>query len=120
LRFVSEAGPAVVEADRVALEQALNNLVVNAIEAIDHAGGEVIVRVGRGGGVARLSVDDNGPGISAELGDRMFDVFETTKARGMGLGLPLTKQIAERHGGRLTWRSRLPRGTRFEIELPSP
>ncbi len=119
LRCVPEAISTRIDADRVALEQAFNNLVVNAIEATG-AGGEVIVRVERAAHTARFIVEDNGPGVSAELGDRIFQVFETTKARGMGLGLPLCKQIAERHGGRLIWRPRLPQGACFEIELPLP
>ena len=63
-------------------------------------------------------VEDNGPGVAAEIADRLFEPFETTKPRGMGLGLPLAKEIAARHRGRLTWAPVAPHGARFELELP--
>ena len=49
-----------------------------------------------------IGVEDNGPGVAPEIAERLFEPFETTKPRGMGLGLPLAKEIATRHGGALT------------------
>ena len=115
---VGEAGPVVVNADRIGLEQALANLVLNAVEAAPAKNGEVIVSLTRRDGRAVIGVDDNGPGVDPEIAERLFEPFETTKPRGMGLGLPLAKEIAARHGGALTWRPRAPDGTRFELELP--
>jgi two-component system sensor kinase FixL len=104
--------------DRVGVEQALANLVLNAIEAAPASEGEVRVSLLQMGELALLTVDDNGPGVDPEIADRLFEPFETTKLRGMGLGLPLAKEIATRHGGSLTWRPASPRGARFALELP--
>ena len=114
----AEAGPLVVRADRIGLEQALANLVLNAVEAAPAKNGEVLVSLTKRDGRAVISVDDNGPGVAEEIAERLFEPFETTKPRGMGLGLPLAKEIAARHGGALSWRPRSPHGTRFELELP--
>jgi two-component system, LuxR family, sensor kinase FixL len=110
-----------VRADRVAIEQALNNLVTNAIDAAsecEEARGRVVVRISRDGEKAILRVDDNGTGVAPEIADHLFEVFETTKPKGMGLGLSLTQEIARRHAGRVGWRPLRPQGTSFFIELP--
>jgi C4-dicarboxylate-specific signal transduction histidine kinase len=123
-----EATPDVV-ADRIAVEQALNNLVTNAIEAsaerIDRSGvgperrsGRVLVRLRRHANRVVLQVDDDGPGVAPDIEEKMFEVFETTKPGGMGLGLPLTLQIARKHSGRLEWRPLKPHGSSFLMELP--
>jgi two-component system sensor kinase FixL len=74
--------------------------------------------VERRGAIAAVVVEDNGPGVAAEIAERLFEPFETTKPRGMGLGLPLAKEIAARCRGRLNWRPATPHGARFELELP--
>jgi two-component system sensor kinase FixL len=110
-----------VRADRIAIEQALNNLVTNAIDAASEGGearGRVVVRISLDGENAILRVDDNGTGVAPEIADHLFEVFETTKPKGMGLGLSLTQEIARRHAGRVGWRPLLPQGTSFFIELP--
>ena len=107
--------------DRIAIEQALNNLVLNAIE-MAHADApgvrNVWLRVSKYGDSARLEVEDDGPGVSPEMAARLFEPFETTKPRGMGLGLTLAAQVASKHGGQLEWRPRLPQGACFTLELP--
>jgi signal transduction histidine kinase len=113
-----DPGPLRVAADRVGVEQALANLVLNALEAAPQGRGEVLVRLERRGEWAALVVEDNGPGVAAEVAERLFEPFETTKPRGMGLGLPLAKEIAARCRGRLSWRPVAPHGARFELELP--
>ena len=116
----SAALPHVI-ADRIAIEQALNNLVTNAIDAASECGearGRVVVRISRDGEKAILRVDDNGTGVAPEIADHLFEVFETTKPKGMGLGLSLTQEIARRHAGRVGWRPLRPQGTSFFIELP--
>jgi two-component system sensor kinase FixL len=108
-----------VKADRIGIEQVLNNLVANAIDAASErrdARGTVIIRIAaRGGGVV-IQVDDNGPGIAPEIADSLFEAYQTTKPRGMGLGLTLSLQIVQKHSGRLS-RADVPEGTRFEVEL---
>ena len=117
-RAAGEAGTVNVRADRIGLEQAFANLVLNAIEAAPAKNGEVVVSLTKRDGRAVIGVEDNGPGVADEIAERLFEPFETTKPRGMGLGLPLAKEIATRHGGALSWRPRSPHGTRFELELP--
>ncbi|MGH6795244.1 MAG: ATP-binding protein, partial [Methylocella sp.] len=81
-----------VRADRIQIEQALNNLVANAIDAASErtdARGLVAIRVARRGDRVVFQVEDNGPGVAPEMVDRLFEAFHTTKPRGMGLGLPL-------------------------------
>ena len=110
-----------VRVDRIAIEQALNNLVTNAIDAASECGnakGKVVVKTARDGEKAILLVDDNGIGVAPEIAGHLFQVFETTKPKGMGLGLPLTHEIARRHSGRVGWRPLQPQGTSFFIELP--
>jgi two-component system, LuxR family, sensor kinase FixL len=109
-----------VTADRIQIEQVLNNLVVNAIDAASErkdARGIVVVRVARRGDRVVVQVEDNGPGVAPEMADSLFEAYQTTKPRGMGLGLPLSLQIVQKHAGRLWWEPMVPEGTRFLVEL---
>jgi signal transduction histidine kinase len=63
-------------------------------------------------------VEDNGPGIPAETRDRIFEVFYSSRGGGTGLGLPIAKQIVERHGGTIEVETEVGRGTTFRIRLP--
>ena len=111
--------PLHVIADKVGVEQAISNLVRNAIEAVAEAGGgSVAVGLEMRDGRAVVAVEDDGPGVAAEIVGRLFEPFETTKARGMGLGLPLAREVASRQGGRLAWTPLAPHGARFALELP--
>jgi len=107
----------VVEVDRIAIEQAVNNLVANAIDAAAEGGRHVWIRLSRHPGGCAVSVHDDGPGVDPEIADRLFEAFETTKAKGMGLGLPLTMQIARKHEGRIFWRAGDGAGAVFVLEL---
>ena len=110
-----------VKADKVQIEQVLNNLVANAIDAASErsdARGRVIIQVAARGDTVVMRIEDNGPGVAPELADRIFEVYQTTKSRGMGLGLPLSLQIVQRHGGRLWWEPNDPEGARFLVALP--
>jgi signal transduction histidine kinase len=98
----------------------LLNLVSNAVEAVDDAG-HVRVRVHRGAGRERftVSVADDGPGISPENQQKLFQEFFTTKGgKGTGLGLPVTAKLIREQGGRLTFHSVPGRGARFVFALP--
>jgi signal transduction histidine kinase len=70
------------------------------------------------GELVQIAVSDNGPGIPADLRDRVFLPYFSTKTTGMGLGLPIVHQIVSDHGGRIRVEDNAPRGTRFVIELP--
>ena len=56
--------------------------------------------------------------MTPEIADRMFEAYQTTKPRGMGLGLHLTKEIVQKHAGRIWWEPAVPEGTRFVVEQP--
>jgi signal transduction histidine kinase len=112
-----------IEADGVQIEQVLINLVANAIDAAAErldARGRVIMRVvAKGGDAIMLRVEDNGRGVAPDLADNIFDAYQTTKPRGMGLGLHLSRRIVQRHAGRLWWEPVTMGGARFVVELPT-
>jgi signal transduction histidine kinase len=93
--------PAVM-ADRTQLQQVVVNLAVNALQAMGQGGTLVLATDLTEEGEIRLTVTDSGPGIPAENLDRLFDSFFTTKAGGMGMGLPICRTIVEGNGGRVS------------------
>jgi C4-dicarboxylate-specific signal transduction histidine kinase len=110
------------QADGVQIEQVLINLVANAIDAASErsdARGRVIIRIAANASAIMIQVEDNGRGVAPELADNIFDAYQTTKPRGMGLGLHLSRRIAQRHGGRLWWEPIRTGGARFVVELPT-
>jgi signal transduction histidine kinase len=115
--------------DTAQIQQAVTNLVMNAIQATE-PGGLVTVRLDAAEPDAksaqmdspyiRVSVIDSGPGLSEDVVERIWEPFFTTKpsAEGTGLGLSITKDIVDEHGGLVTVLSRPGEGSRFEILLP--
>jgi nitrogen fixation/metabolism regulation signal transduction histidine kinase len=110
--------PLVVAIDEAQIRQALVNLLRNAREAMED-GGTVRLELELSDGQVVLDVSDDGPGIPEDVRSRIFDPFFTTKATGTGLGLPLTKQIVEAHGGAIRCERRDPHGTRFRLSFPA-
>jgi two-component system, LuxR family, sensor kinase FixL len=109
-----------VKADPIGIEQVLNNIVGNAIDAAAErrdARGRVVIRAIDRDGWAIVQVDDNGSGVTPELAESLFEAYQTSKPRGMGLGLTLSRQIVQQHGGRIWWQPIAPEGTRFVVEL---
>lgn len=113
---VGEAPPT-IRGDPNKLRRVLDNLVKNALEAVERGPGLVrVAATTRGPGKVRIVVEDSGPGIPE--GTDVFALFETTKASGTGLGLPICMQIVAAHGGDIRHASRPSGGTVFSVELP--
>jgi signal transduction histidine kinase len=108
----------VVDAHYDALERALRNLVLNAVEAQEVEGGRVDVTVAREAGLALVRVEDRGPGIPPELMEEIWNPDVTTKSRGTGLGLALVRQTVAHHDGEVSAANRPGGGARFEVRFP--
>jgi signal transduction histidine kinase len=108
-----------VMADRVQLQQALMNLMVNGIEAMRDTTGELSIKsqLDKGGHVL-ISVSDTGVGLPTGKADHIFDAFFTTKSQGTGLGLAITRSIVESHGGRIWANANSGPGATFQFTLP--
>ena len=107
------------EADRVQLQQVLMNLMLNGIEAMQVTGGDLTVTSKRTeDGRLLISVSDSGVGLSSDQAERIFEAFVTTKPRGTGMGLSISRRIIESHGGRLWASSNSGRGATFQFTLP--
>ena len=107
----------VVQADEVQIEQVLMNIILNAAHA---SGEEGVVRIDiyPNASTVQLTVSDNGQGMSAEVRDRAFEPFYTTKAKGTGLGLSICRRIMEVHRGRIELQSEPGKGTTVVVEFP--
>jgi signal transduction histidine kinase len=114
-RFASE--PVIIEGDVFALGRVYRNLITNAIQATQ-AGGRVTITTARTGDKVEVSVTDTGSGIPAERLGAIFDDFVTTKKRGLGLGLAISKRIVEQLGGTISVASEFGKGTTFTIRFP--
>jgi PAS domain S-box-containing protein len=121
VEFESPADDVVLAADSAQIEDAVLNLILNAIEAIDGEG-RITVRIRREDGEenveAVIEVSDTGHGISEENLSRVFNPFFTTTKGGTGLGLPAVRRIARAHGGRVEAESEIGEGATFRIYLP--
>jgi two-component system, LuxR family, sensor kinase FixL len=97
------------------------NVIRNAIEAVaDCINRErwVQIRLRRIDGEVQVEVEDNGPGVSPDIAQHLFEPFETSKLRGMGLGLSLSREMIKAHGGSLEWDATVAVGARFVLRLP--
>ena len=103
--------------DPMSIEDALLNLVINAIESID-GNGRVTVRLLTNDDEALIEVSDNGCGIPAQDRPRIFEPLFTTKLDGTGLGLAAVRRTATAHHGRITFKTRIGRGSKFVLALP--
>lgn len=108
-----------VRFDERLVKQALMNLLLNAVQALEgRPGSQLILRTRLEGDFARIDVIDNGPGILPELCDRVWEVYFSSKRGGTGLGLPTARRIAEEHGGSLAFDTEVGKGTDFVLRLP--
>jgi two-component system sensor histidine kinase HydH len=108
-----------VPADAAQLTQALVNLVINALQAVEHDGRvEVTVRRDEPDGVLTVAVRDTGPGIPTDKQSAIFEPYFTTKAEGSGLGLWIVQQIVTAHGGAVEASNAADGGAVFAVHLP--
>ncbi len=119
-----EAGLPEVVGDRDSLIRVMLNLISNAVKFTQH--GTITCRVKQHNGRIMVSVIDTGMGIAAEDHARVFEKFaqagdpHTGRSKGTGLGLPISKQIVEHHGGQIWLESELGKGSAFSFTLPLP
>jgi two-component system nitrogen regulation sensor histidine kinase NtrY len=107
-----------IQADPALLHRALENLILNAMDAMP-AGGVLMLRTTHGNGNVHLEISDTGTGLTPEECDRLFTPYYTTKQHGTGLGLAIVQSVVSDHGGRISVESETGVGTSFHIELPS-
>ena len=122
-RRISPTACLMINVDRVQLQQVILNLLLNAADAM--AGVEdrprtLLVRTGLDDdGSVKLLVRDSGTGIDPAIIERLFEAFYTTKAKGMGVGLSISRSIITRHGGRLWAEANHGPGATFSFSIPS-
>jgi signal transduction histidine kinase len=118
-----EPGFPVILGNKHALEQVFNNLISNALHAMEAKGGRLVIKIHFNLSTevrkyVQVSVADTGRGIPAELHERIFQPFFTTERSGTGLGLPITKRIVTAHKGNIRLES-FPGGTVFHVQFPA-
>ncbi len=126
MRVEAKAGRLTAPIDEGLFKQALLNLMLNAVQAMDAQSppspgaprGELILRVEGDAEEVRVHVIDTGPGIAADRQQEAFRPYVSGKPGGSGLGLPTSRRIAEEHGGRLALHSEPGRGSDFTLHLP--
>src|SRR5882762_5316408 len=123
IEVVTQASPQLpaMLGDRVELQQVLLNLIVNACEAMSADGPKehaLTIRTESAADGVQLSVIDHGPGIPADMQERLFEPFFTTKPQGLGLGLSISRSIITAHRGRIWGTNNPDRGATFHIVLP--
>jgi PAS domain S-box-containing protein len=119
LRMSLVPEPFMVRADPDHLRQVFRNLVTNAVEAMD-GGGEIVVEAARDADGDSIVLRDTGPGVAQEIRESVFEPLVTTKAKGIGLGLTICRQIIEHHGGGVELIDKDKPGAAFRIRLPRP
>lgn len=117
IRLEGDEDLPLVRGVRDRIQQAILNLVLNAIQAMPE-GGEVLLATTVAAGHVRVTVTDTGPGLPEEVASGIFETRLTTKPGGSGLGLPLVRLIVEAHGGSVSCRSTPGQGAAFTMVLP--
>lgn len=118
LRLDRSPAPVEIVADARLLKQAILNLLLNGLQAMGEDGGELILRVSRSVAHAQIEVIDTGRGMPPEVQAKIFQAYFSMRKGGTGLGLAMSKRIVDDHGGSLTVKSEVGRGTDFTLSLP--
>jgi two-component system nitrogen regulation sensor histidine kinase NtrY len=123
IRWSVDAPPGLTaDGDPRLLSRVLSNLIGNSVDALGtgkEPGGEIRVSAARRGDRIVVTVDDDGPGVPANILPRLFDPYFSAKSGGTGLGLAIAKKIVEEHGGSIGAESRADRGLRVRFDLPA-
>lgn len=114
-----------IDVDVVQIKEVLDNVLNNAYDALADMEGKAVRRIEIKGGVlgktwVEISISDNGPGIAAADMERLFDPLFSTRARGIGLGLTVCKELMRRHRGSIDIESQKGKGTTVRLKLPLP
>src|ERR1043165_3343501 len=113
-----DSSPVTGMLDEPSIRAATLNLVLNAVQAMS-TGGRLTIATGSDGNKLWMKIEDTGSGMSAEQVKQLFEPFNTTKSRGLGLGMPYAQKIIQQHGGQIVVESRPGAGTQVKIELPA-
>jgi two-component system sensor kinase FixL len=116
---IGVTGACEVVGDREMLQIVFQNILMNAAQAMD-GHGRIDVTIAGGNGRCRIAMADRGPGMPADVRERAFDAFFTTKHRGTGLGLPIAKRVVDAHGGTIHIDAPPGAGTTISVDLPLP
>jgi signal transduction histidine kinase len=117
LRLRRTDGPLVAPVDPKLIKQAVLNLMLNALQAMP-GGGELILGAARQDGQALIDVIDTGKGIPPDAVDKIFNAYYTSKKGGTGLGLAMAQRIVKEHGGQISVKSEMGKGSDFTLRLP--
>lgn len=119
IHFIADEEEIIAKLDRTQLIRVITNLVKNAIQAVPEvASPRILVTVSSEGEQVKISVADNGVGISDGYRQKVFEPKFTTKSSGTGLGLGMVKNIVENYGGTITFTSQVGKGTVFTVRFP--
>src|SRR5205823_3174160 len=118
LRLRKNPEPVTANVDPRLIKQAILNLLINGLQAIGDAGGDLILALSVQGKNAVIDVIDTGPGIEPDRVAKIFQAYYTTKKGGTGIGLAMAKRIAEEHNGKISVRSEIGKGSDFSISIP--
>ncbi|MCT7956843.1 ATP-binding protein [Laspinema palackyanum] len=119
INFILRCDNIILNGDENKLMRVWQNLVGNAVEALDEQGGQIVLIAAKLGQDALIKISDSGPGIPEAIQSRLFDPFVTYGKRGgTGLGTAIALSIVEAHGGDITFESQAGKGTTFYIRLP--
>ena len=113
-----ESSPVAGMLDEPSIRATTLNLVLNAVQAMP-AGGHLKISTHNSGNKLSIVISDTGSGMSSDQIKNIFEPFNTTKSRGLGLGMPYAQKVIQQHGGKIVVESQPGKGTDVRIELPA-